>query len=55
MRITATDRQVCGAVRRDGEPCQKMPMRNGRCHLHGGKTPSRKRLMSDVVSLPSHP
>jgi hypothetical protein len=29
----------CGATRRNGEPCQKPGMANGRCHLHGGRTP----------------
>lgn len=30
----------CGAARKsDGEPCQKPPMTNGRCKLHGGNTP----------------
>ncbi|MFQ3895321.1 HGGxSTG domain-containing protein [Sphingobium sp. R-7] len=33
-----TDR--CGARRRNGEPCRKLPMRNGRCRLHGGRTPA---------------
>ncbi|TNF15449.1 MAG: hypothetical protein EP320_04360 [Rhodobacteraceae bacterium] len=31
----------CGAARRsDGGPCQNLPLANGRCRLHGGKTPS---------------
>lgn len=31
----------CGAKRkRDGEPCCNPAMKNGRCPLHGGKTPS---------------
>lgn len=30
----------CGAARKsDGEPCQRPAMANGRCVLHGGKTP----------------
>src|SRR4051794_14905627 len=30
----------CGEKRkRDGEPCQKPAMKNGRCAIHGGKTP----------------
>ncbi|WP_283800835.1 HGGxSTG domain-containing protein [Nitratireductor sp. GZWM139] len=30
----------CGARRKsDGEPCQNIGMANGRCRLHGGKTP----------------
>ena len=33
-------RPICGAKRRaDGQPCQRAPMPNGRCYLHGGKTP----------------
>src|SRR5262245_43273841 len=32
--------QRCGARRRsDGEPCRQWPMQNGRCYLHGGRTP----------------
>lgn len=31
----------CGAARkRDGDPCSNPSMKNGRCPLHGGKTPS---------------
>lgn len=31
----------CGAARkRDGKPCANPAMKNGRCPLHGGKTPS---------------
>lgn len=31
---------VCGAKRkRDGLPCENTPMENGRCYLHGGRTP----------------
>ncbi len=31
----------CEAAKKsDGEPCQKPAMTNGRCHLHGGRTPS---------------
>ncbi len=30
----------CGAARKsDGEPCRRIAMTNGRCQLHGGKTP----------------
>lgn len=31
---------VCGARTRAGTPCQKPPMANGRCRLHGGLTPA---------------
>lgn len=31
---------ICGAKRkRDGLPCENTPMENGRCYLHGGRTP----------------
>ncbi len=29
----------CGARTRNGEPCKGAAMANGRCRLHGGKTP----------------
>lgn len=32
-------RAVCGAKKRDGSPCQNAAMPNGRCRLHGGKSP----------------
>lgn len=31
---------VCGAKTRRGTTCQRPPMPNGRCYLHGGKTPA---------------
>lgn len=35
-----TDKKVCGAKLRNKDAyCQKPPMENGRCRLHGGKTP----------------
>lgn len=33
-------KKVCGAKNRQGTPCQRSPMPNGRCKLHGGATPS---------------
>ena len=33
----------CGAkTKRTGEPCPQPAMANGRCRMHGGKTPSGK-------------
>lgn len=29
-------KRICGAKTRSGTPCQKSPMTNGRCRLHGG-------------------
>jgi len=41
----------CGAARkRDGEPCGNPAMKNGRCDLHGGKTPSGRQW--HVVQFP---
>jgi hypothetical protein len=31
--------QICGAKTRRGTPCTNAPMPNGRCRMHGGKTP----------------
>jgi hypothetical protein len=37
------DKVICGALNRQGKPCQKPPMRGKkRCLAHGGKTPSGK-------------
>lgn len=32
-------RKICAAKNRKGKPCARRPMKNGRCHLHGGKSP----------------
>lgn len=41
----------CGAARkRDGAPCCNPAMKNGRCGLHGGKTPSGRQW--HVLQLP---
>src|SRR3954469_11803374 len=29
---------LCGAKNRQGNPCRRAPMPNGRCNLHGGKS-----------------
>lgn len=34
------NKQICGAKTRSGKPCKKWGMKNGRCRLHGGKTPN---------------
>lgn len=31
-----TQKAVCGAKKRDGNPCGESPMPNGRCRMHGG-------------------
>lgn len=31
---------ICGARKKDGTPCRGRPMANGRCRLHGGKSPA---------------
>ena len=39
--MNAKVRPRCGAARkRDGKPCGNAAMKNGRCGIHGGKTPS---------------
>lgn len=35
-------KKACGAKNRAGLPCRRSPMPNGRCHLHGGKSPGAK-------------
>jgi hypothetical protein len=34
--------KICGAKTRQGTPCQKTPLANGRCRLHGGKSTGPK-------------
>ncbi|MBR1124518.1 hypothetical protein JQ628_23530 [Bradyrhizobium lablabi] len=42
----------CGAKRkRDGKPCANPAMKNGRCGIHGGKTPSGRQW--HVVQYPA--
>lgn len=38
------DSSICGARARtnDYNPCMRIPMANGRCHLHGGKSTGSK-------------
>lgn len=36
------EKKVCGAKTRKGTPCQKNPLSNGRCRLHGGKSTGPK-------------
>src|SRR4051812_27426822 len=38
--MSFADVQKCGARSRIGGSCQQPGMANGRCRLHGGKTPS---------------
>ena len=33
---------TCGAKTRGGSPCRNMPMKNGRCRMHGGASTGRK-------------
>jgi hypothetical protein len=39
MKTQNSSAKQCGARKRDGAPCKTPPMPNGRCKLHGGKTP----------------
>ncbi|WP_366918387.1 HGGxSTG domain-containing protein [Hyphomonas sp.] len=36
-------RKICGATTRTGERCIGRPMKNGRCRMHGGKSPGAPR------------
>lgn len=38
MRAEKPQRTICGAKTRKGTICQRPPMVNGKCHLHGGKS-----------------
>lgn len=33
---------LCGAINRQGQPCRRAPMPNGRCYLHGGASTGPK-------------
>src|SRR4051812_28166064 len=35
-----SDVRACGAKRRDGGQCRQPGMKNGRCRMHGGSTPT---------------
>lgn len=37
--MTENKKRICGAKTRSGGKCHSRPMPNGRCRLHGGKTP----------------
>ena len=40
--MTNPMKAICGAhARTTGQPCQKPPMANGRCRLHGGLSTGR--------------
>jgi uncharacterized protein YjcR len=36
------EKKICGAKTRNGTACQKAPLKNGRCRLHGGKSTGPK-------------
>lgn len=42
---------MCGAKTRKGTPCQKKPLQNGRCRLHGGKSTGPKNKEKHRQSL----
>ena len=39
----------CGARTRSGTPCQSPAMANGRCRMHGGKSPGAPRGNSNAL------
>lgn len=40
VALRADGTPMCGAKTKRGTPCGGIPMANGRCRLHGGKTPT---------------
>ncbi|UGB30959.1 MULTISPECIES: HGGxSTG domain-containing protein [Bacillales] len=42
---------ICGAKTRQGTPCKKTPLKNGRCRLHGGKSTGPKNKEKHRESL----
>jgi hypothetical protein len=42
IALSAPAKPVCGAKRRDGGTCNALPMKNGRCYRHGGKSTGPK-------------
>ncbi len=50
MRPTAPMQQSprCGARTRAGRPCRSPAMTNGRCRMHGGKSPGAPRGNSNA-------
>lgn len=43
--------KTCGAKTRQGTPCKKAPLKNGRCRLHGGKSTGPKNKEKHRESL----
>jgi hypothetical protein len=41
--LTTDPKKICGAKgKRNGKPCPRPPMANGRCYHHGGASPGNK-------------
>lgn len=45
------EKKICGAKTRQGTPCKKTPLKNGRCRLHGGKSTGPKNKEKHRESL----
>ncbi|MEC2073994.1 HGGxSTG domain-containing protein [Alkalihalophilus marmarensis] len=45
------EKKKCGAKTRQGTPCKKKPLKNGRCRLHGGKSTGPKNKEKHRESL----
>ncbi len=45
------DSRICGAKARtnDYKPCKHIPMANGKCHLHGGKSTGAKTSQGRLI------
>lgn len=44
-------KKICGAKTRQGEPCKKTPLKNGRCRFHGSKSTGPKNREKHRQSL----
>lgn len=45
------EKKICGAKTRQGTPCKKKTLKNGRCRLHGGKSTGPKNKEKHRESL----
>ena len=42
QNLSAAAFDTCGAKTRSGAPCRNLPMKNGRCRMHGGASTGPK-------------
>lgn len=46
--------ETCGATLRNGERCKAPPMRNGRCHAHGGRSTGPRDAEAHADAMRAH-